>query len=244
MTTEQRKPSEEMSPAEQGRAIFQLQKHFFAGERRLPTYLDTLHSWRIGDLYPTEFGSPRGTVSYEVGNKTFQVQMGVHYTGPNTGTLSNLERTLKVRIIEDVLNSNNIASTNHTVVSVNSGYLAKIKSNELVEHTEGKVKVFRNGNQVELNEGDPATYEYLRELLSPVIDAKSDKVVVSHADLGFDHFDEALDNVDAQLGVTGWLGSDVIPAGDSTRADELKQAFGDGRWQGGSDVPPQENPGR
>lgn len=232
MTTEQRRPSEPMSSAEQGKATFCLQKDFIAGERNVETYIDALHKWRVGDLYPTEFGSPRGTVSYEVDNKTFQVQMGVHYTGPNTGTLSNLERTLKVRIIEDVLNSNNIASTNHTVVSVNSGYLAKIKSNELVEHTEGKVKVFRNGNQVELDEGDPATYEYLRELLAPVIEAGVEKQTpvgvekvvdaVARSGPSFNVFD-ALDrgtippngmefdeeDLKKQLGATGWPGSDA-----------------------------------
>ncbi len=222
MTTEQRRPSEPMSSAEQGKATFCLQKDFIAGERNVETYIDALHSWRVGDLYPTEFGSPRGTVSYEVDNKTFQVQMGVHYTGPNMATLSSLERTLKIRIIEDGLDSVNNASTNHTVININSGYLAKIKSNELVEHTEGKVKVFRNGNQVELDEGDPATYDYLRELLSPVIDAKSDKDSVSKPDAGFAYFanelpsdepttEDPFEAAEAQLRVTGWPGYDAPP---------------------------------
>jgi len=167
MTKEQGKPSELMSPAEQGKATFQLQTDFFAGERKLESYLDSLHSWRIGNLYPTNFGSPRGVMKHVIDGKTFIVQIGVHHTGPDTATLSSLERTLKVHIVENVLNGANRAATKRTTVHLNAGYLAKIKSNDVVEHTSGKVKAFQNGKPMELDEADPETYEKIREWLSP-----------------------------------------------------------------------------
>ena len=118
MTTEQRRPSEPMSSAEQGKAIC-LQKDFIAGERNVETYIDALHSWRVGDLYPTEFGSPRGTVSYEVDNKTFRFRWVYIIRDPTWLPFPSLERTLKIRIIEDGLDSVNNASTIHTI-NINS----------------------------------------------------------------------------------------------------------------------------